>query len=95
MTTHLRLSSSRTQVTNVDKDVEKRDPSYSAGGVPAGVATMGNSMEVSQKTNTAANVSLGEGLYLQPNYVDPLQTTGYLSFKRVQQIRHKCMWVSF
>lgn len=42
-------------------------------------------------TNTDANVSLGEGLYLQPNYIDPLQTTGYLSFKRVQQIRLKCM----
>lgn len=32
-------------------------------------------------TNTDASVSLGEGLYLHPNYIDPLQTTGYLSFK--------------
>lgn len=46
-------------------------------------------------TNTDASVSLGEGLYLHPNYIDPLQTTGYLSFKRVRQIRLKCMWVSF
>ena len=46
-------------------------------------------------SNTEAKVSLGEGLYLQPNYIHPLQTTGYLPFERVQQIRLKCMWVSF
>ena len=33
-------------------------------------------------SNTEAKVSLEEGLYLQPNYIHPLQTTGYLPFKR-------------
>ena len=56
MTSHLRLSSTRTQVTNVDKDVEKREPSYSARGVPTGVATMGSSMEVSQNTKNNATI---------------------------------------
>lgn len=45
--------------------------------------------------NTDAELSLGEGLYLQPNYIHPLQTTGDLPFKRVQQIKLKVMWVSF
>ena len=56
MTWHLRLSSARPQVTDVDKDVEQREPSYSAGGVPTGVATMGDSMEVSQKTKNNATI---------------------------------------
>ena len=56
MTSHLRLSSTRTQVTTVDKDVEKREPSYSARGVPTGVATMGSSMEVSQNTKNNATI---------------------------------------
>lgn len=32
-------------------------------------------------SHTEAKVSLEEGLYLQPNYIHPLQTTGYLPFK--------------
>lgn len=46
-------------------------------------------------SNTEPNVSLGEGLYLQPNCIHPLQSTGYLPFKGLQQIRLKYMWVSF
>lgn len=46
-------------------------------------------------SNTDAGVSLGEGLYLQPNYTDHLQTTGYLPLKRAQQIRLKVIRGSF
>ena len=32
-------------------------------------------------SHTEAKVSLEECLYLQPNYIHPLQTTGYLPYK--------------
>ena len=34
-----------------------------------------------------------EGLYLLPNCIDPLHTTGYISVNRVQEIRFKYLWV--
>ena len=44
------LSSKRPKVTNIGKDVEKREPSYTVGGNVIGVATMENSIEVPHKT---------------------------------------------
>ena len=42
------LPSKITQITNVGKDVEKREPSYTVG-MWTGAATVENSMEISQK----------------------------------------------
>ena len=44
------LSSKRTQITNVGKDVEKREPLYTIGGDAIGATTVENSMETSHKT---------------------------------------------
>ena len=43
----------RLQVTNAAEDVEKREPSYTVRGRRVGTATMGNSMEVPQKTKNS------------------------------------------
>ena len=44
------LSSKRTQITSVSKDVEKREPSYTGVGNVKYVAAMENSLAILQKT---------------------------------------------
>ena len=44
------LSSERIQITNVGKDVEKREPSYTVGENVNWWATVENSIKYSQKT---------------------------------------------
>ena len=48
----IKLSSKGLQIANIDKDVEKREPSYAIGA-----ATMQNNMEVPQKTTNRSSVS--------------------------------------
>ena len=44
------LSSKRTQITNVDEDVEKREPSYTVDGNVDWCSHCENIMEISQKS---------------------------------------------
>ena len=44
------LSSKGAPITNIGEDVVKREPSYTVGGNVIGIATVENSVEVSQKS---------------------------------------------
>ena len=58
ITSHLseRLSSKRTEITNVDEDVEKRDPLYTVGGNVNWYSHYENNMEVSQKIKNRTRI---------------------------------------
>ena len=50
------LWSKRIQITNVGKDVEKREPSHTVGGNVNWCSHCGNSMEVSEKTKNRTTI---------------------------------------
>ena len=81
ITSHLseRLSSKRTEITNVDEDVEKRDPLYTVGGNVNWYSHYENNMEVSQKIKNRTRI--------WPSNSTPV----YVSGKKWTLIqKHKC-----
>ena len=50
------LLSKRRQITNVGKDVEKREPLCTVMGMQIGTATVENSIEVSQKAKNRTTI---------------------------------------
>ena len=50
------LSSERTQITSIGKDLKKTESLYTAGGSVFSAAIVGNSTEASQKTKTKTTV---------------------------------------
>ena len=58
ITSHLPewLSSERTQITSIGKDLKKTESLYTAGGSVFSAAIVGNSTEASQKTKTKTTV---------------------------------------
>ena len=50
------LSSERTQITSIGKDVKKTESSYTVGGTVFSAAIVENSTEVSQKTKNRTTI---------------------------------------